>query len=102
MSTLEQKVKQLEEATTAAQAALDEKEPNLAAASDALDKAKAKLKELSPKAQQTLQVNDTELPELITAKMAAQEEYDEAKKRYETNQKYLLIFREKAGRYLGC
>ncbi|KAL9181148.1 hypothetical protein ACHAXT_009953 [Thalassiosira profunda] len=98
MSTLEHKVKQLEEATTAAQAALDEKESNLAAASDALDKAKAKLKELSPEAQQTLQVNDTELPELITAKMAAQEEHDEAKKRYETNQKYLLIFREKASR----
>ena len=98
MSALEQKLKQLEEATNASQSALTEKESKLTSASDALDKAKAKLKALSPEAQQTLQVNDTELPELISAKMLAQEEYDEAKKRYDTNQKYLLLFREKVSR----
>lgn len=95
MSTLEQKLKQLEEATNASQNSLAEKESALSSASSTLDKAKAKLKALSPEAQQTLQVNDTELPELISAKMLAQEEYDEAKKRFETNQKYLLIFRAK-------
>ena len=95
MSALERKLKQLEEATTAAQSDLDEKETKLSAASAALDKAKAKLKALSPEAQADLQVNDTELPELISAKMLAQEEYDESKKRFDTNQKYLLIFRAK-------
>ena len=98
MSTLEQKLKQLEEATTASQKLLIDKESNLSSASDALAKSKAKLKSLSPEAQQTLQVNDTELPELIDAKMLAQSEYDEAKTRYETNQKYLLLFREKVPR----
>lgn len=95
MSALEHKLKQLEEATTAAQSDLAEKESKLSAASAALDKAKAKLKALSPEAQADLQVNDTELPELISAKMLAQEEYDESKKRFDTNQKYLLIFRAK-------
>ena len=95
MSALERKLKQLEEATTAAQSDLAEKESKLSAASAALDKAKAKLKALSPEAQADLQVNDTELPELISAKMLAQEEYDESKKRFDTNQKYLLIFRAK-------
>ena len=95
MSALEQKLKQLEEATTAAQSDFTEKESKLSSASDALDKAKTKLKALSPEAQQTLQVNDTELPDLLSAEMLAQEEHDEAKKKYETNQKYLLIFRAK-------
>ena len=95
MSALEHKLKQLEEATTAAQSDLAEKESKLSAASAALDKAKAKLKALSPEAQADLQVNDTELPELISAKMLAQEEYDESKKRFDTNQKYLLICRAK-------
>ncbi|KAL7532639.1 hypothetical protein ACHAXR_004755 [Thalassiosira sp. AJA248-18] len=98
MSSAEQKVKQLEEATNASQSTLQQKEAALSSASDTLDKAKNKLKSLSPEAQQTLQFNDTELPELISAKMLAEQEYDEAKKRYETNQKYLLIFREKASR----
>ena len=95
MSALEHKLKQLEEATTAAQSDLAEKESKLSAASAALDKAKAKLKALSPEAQADLQVNDTELPELISAKMLAQEEYDESKKRFDTNQKYLLILGQK-------
>lgn len=92
---MEDKVKKLEEATAVAQSVLAEKQTKLTSATDALDNAKAKLKALSPEAQHLLQVNDTELPELISAKMLAQEEYDEAKKRYDTNQKYLILFREK-------
>ena len=95
MSSLEQKVKQLEDATNAAQSHLAEKETKLYSATDALSKAKEKLKALSPEAQQTLQVNDTELPELLSSKALAKEEYDEAKTRYEANQRYLLIFKAK-------
>ena len=95
---MEEKIRKLEEATSIAQSALKEKESKLSSTSAALSEAKAKLKALGPEAQATLQVNDTELPDLISANMLAQEEYDEAKKRYETNQKYLLIFKEKAAR----
>ena len=95
MSSLEQKVKQLEDASNAAQSHLAEKETKLSSATDALSVAKEKLKALSPEAQQTLQVNDTELPELLSSKALAQEEYDEAKTRYEANQRYLLIIKAK-------
>ena len=95
MSSLEQKVKQLEDASNAAQSHLAEKETKLYSATDALSVAKEKLKALSPEAQQTLQVNDTELPELLSSKALAQEEYDEAKTRYEANQRYLLIIKAK-------
>lgn len=95
-ATLEQKIQQLEDATNSAQSDLTMKQSALTVASNALTKAKTKLKStLSPEAQQTIQVNDTELPELLSAKMIAQEEYDEAKKRYDTNQRYLLMMKEK-------
>ena len=95
-TTLEQKIQQLEDATNSAQSDLTMKQSALTLASNELNKAKTKLKAtLSPEAQQTIQVNDTELPELLSAKMIAQEEYDEAKKRYDTNQRYLLMLKEK-------
>ena len=95
---MEAKIRKLEEATSIAQSALQEKESKSSSTSTALSEAKAKLKALSPDAQANLQVNETELPDLISANMIAQEEYDEAKKRYETNQRYLLIFKEKVAR----
>ena len=98
MSGLEGKLRKLEEATAAARSVLSTKESELASASDALAKAKAKLKSLDPESQRTLRVNDTDLPELISAELAAREEYDEAKARYETNQKYLSLFKDKASR----
>ena len=95
-TTLEQKIQQLEDATNSAKSDLTIKQSALTVASNELTKAKTKLKAtLSPEAQQTIQVNDTELPELLSAKMIAQEEYDEAKKRYDTNQRYLLMMKEK-------
>jgi hypothetical protein len=92
---MEEKIKKLDEATTASQLSLLDAESKLAAASDALDAAKNKLKKLSPEAQQNLEFNDTELPDLISAKMLAESECDAARKRYETNEKYLTIMREK-------
>jgi len=96
MTTLqESKVQKLEEATSVAQHAMQEAETKLATASAALDASKAKLRALDPFAQQSLQVNDTDLPELIGQRMAAQEEYLDAKQRFETNQRYLVAIRTK-------
>lgn len=95
MTTLQEKVQKLEEATSVAQHAMQEAEAKLASASAALDESKAKLRALDPAAQQTLQVNDTDLPELIGQRMAAQEEYLNAKQRFETNQRYLVAIRTK-------
>ena len=92
---MEEKIKKLDEATTAAQLSLLDAESKLAAASDALESAKSRLKQLSPEAQQNIQFNDTELPDLISAKMAAELECENARKRYETNERYLTIMREK-------
>ena len=97
-SGLEQKLKQLEEATAAARSVLLTKESELSSASDALAKAKTKLRSLDPESQRTLQVNDTELPELIGAEIIAREGYDTAKTRYETNQKYLSLFKDRVSR----
>jgi ABC-type transporter Mla subunit MlaD len=94
-SMLEDKLMQLEDATAAAQSVLSIKESELSSASEALSTAKSKLKSLNPEAQQTLHVNETELPELISAELQAREEYNTAKARYETNAKYLELFREK-------
>lgn len=95
MSSMQEKLRQLEVATATSQSDLIEKESKLNAAVEALNAAKAKLKALSPEAQENLQVNDTELPELLEAKMIAQVEYDDAEKRYDTNQRYVEILREK-------
>ena len=94
-SKMEEKIKKLDEATTASQLAMLDAESKLAAASDALEAAKSKLKQLSPEAQQNIEFNDTELPDLISAKMLAESECENARKRYETNEKYLMMFREK-------
>ncbi len=92
---MEEKIKKLDEATTASQLALLDAESKLAAASNALEAAKSRLKQLSPEAQQNIQFNDTELPDLISAKIEAETECENARKRYETNEKYLTIIREK-------
>ncbi|NJL18566.1 MAG: hypothetical protein HC938_16800 [Nitrospira sp.] len=42
-----------------------------------------------------MQVNDTNLPKLLAQCMAAQDEYETWKKRYETNQEYLTVLGEK-------
>ena len=95
MTSLQDKFRQLEEATVAAQNDLLEKESKLKKAAEALRGAEAKLKALSKEAQENLQVNDTELPELIEAKALAQIEYDDAKKRYDTNLRYAQMMQEK-------
>ena len=62
-----------------------------------LEAAKELLREMSPEDQQKIQVNATKLPELIEMHANATEAYEEAKKRYETNSRYLQLFKAKLG-----
>jgi hypothetical protein len=98
MASLEDKLNQLEEATSKSQALFFQHEAKLKSATDALEAAKSKLRALSPDAQANLQVNDTDLPELLNAKILAQDECEASKKRYEVNQKYLMVMKAKAAK----
>lgn len=95
MASLQEKLQKLEDATNLSQAIFLDSQSKLEHATKALKEAEAKLRDLNPEAQQALQVNDTELPELLEAKYMAETECEGAKKRYETNQKYLVAFKAK-------
>jgi len=54
-----------------------------------LDAAKELLRNMDPEDQAKIQINDTKLPELIDLHAAAIDAYRTAKKRFETNVRYL-------------
>ena len=60
-----------------------------------IDAAKEALREMDKEDQKKIMINDTQLPELIDFHSIATEEYDEAKSRYETNLRYLELFKAK-------
>eukprot|EP00559_Dactyliosolen_fragilissimus_P001456 CAMPEP_0184868458 /NCGR_PEP_ID=MMETSP0580-20130426/30500_1 /TAXON_ID=1118495 /ORGANISM="Dactyliosolen fragilissimus" /LENGTH=84 /DNA_ID=CAMNT_0027369367 /DNA_START=8 /DNA_END=265 /DNA_ORIENTATION=+ len=62
----------------------------LCQAAQKLEEAKEYLHSLSEEAQSNIQVNDTDLPELIDAHSQAKEDYESWEKRYKTNQRYLI------------
>jgi hypothetical protein len=62
-----------------------------------VDAAKALLRKLDPEEQAKIQVNDTQLPELLDMEAVAQEQYETSRKRFETNKRYLDSMKEKAG-----
>mmetsp|Transcript_19293 Transcript_19293/g.29223 ORF Transcript_19293/g.29223 Transcript_19293/m.29223 type:complete len:95 (+) Transcript_19293:189-473(+) len=62
-----------------------------------LEAVKELLREMSPKDQQKVHVNDTKLPELIEMHTIATEAHEEAKKKFETNSRYLQLFEAKLG-----
>ena len=87
------------------QAATDEAEENVKVCKQALDlaetqlnQAKQRLKSLPQEEQEKLQVNDTELPELLETHVRAQILYDTVLARYNTNKRYLDAFKEKQGK----
>jgi len=61
-----------------------------------LNAAKELLRNMDPEDQAKIQVNDTKLPELIDMHAAATEAYKGAKSRFETNARYLELFKAKA------
>jgi hypothetical protein len=67
-----------------------------------LNRTKASLKEsLSLEEQEHVQVTDTHLPELLERRIAAEDDYETWKQRYETNQKYLTVLEEKFNKEKG-
>mmetsp|Transcript_25479 Transcript_25479/g.41837 ORF Transcript_25479/g.41837 Transcript_25479/m.41837 type:complete len:100 (+) Transcript_25479:56-355(+) len=85
------------------QAMTDEAEAELKVCKNALDVAeqqlaqtKMKYKTLPADEQERLQVNDTELPELIETRIRAKNVHDTVAKRYETNKRYLDALKAKA------
>lgn len=95
--SLEEKITKLQTATDEAKAQIDVAEQALEMAQKKLTDAKAKYKSLPPEEQATLQINDTELPELIETELQARNMYEEAVTKHATNQRYLAAFRQKLG-----
>ena len=89
------KIRKLQIATENAMEEMNRTKVAYEDSSKRLEAAKELLKGLPPEEQQKIQVNDTKLPELIELHMQATNAYEEAKKRYETNSRYLQLFRAK-------
>jgi hypothetical protein len=87
------------------QAVTDEAEEQVKVCKQALDlaetqlnQAKQRLKSLPQEEQELLQVNDTELPELLDTHDRAHNLYESLLARYNTNKRYLDAFKEKQGK----
>eukprot|EP00553_Chaetoceros_curvisetus_P002406 CAMPEP_0204611948 /NCGR_PEP_ID=MMETSP0717-20131115/63_1 /ASSEMBLY_ACC=CAM_ASM_000666 /TAXON_ID=230516 /ORGANISM="Chaetoceros curvisetus" /LENGTH=94 /DNA_ID=CAMNT_0051623825 /DNA_START=471 /DNA_END=755 /DNA_ORIENTATION=+ len=91
------KIAKLEVATDEAKKRMDSTKEAFDDSLRRLEAAKELLREMSPEDQQKIQVNDTKLPELLEMHSMATEAYEEAKKRYETNSRYLELFKAKLG-----
>mmetsp|Transcript_20718 Transcript_20718/g.26746 ORF Transcript_20718/g.26746 Transcript_20718/m.26746 type:complete len:104 (-) Transcript_20718:12-323(-) len=92
----ESKIAKLQAATETAEHDLQQAEVAWKDSQMRLSAAKELLQELNAKEQETIQINDTKLPELLELHALAQNRYDTAKARYETNQRYLQIYQAKA------
>ncbi|KAL3941582.1 MAG: hypothetical protein SGBAC_004084 [Bacillariaceae sp.] len=95
--SLEEKIAKLQAATDEAKAQVDVAKQALDMSQQQLAAAKQKYKSLSPEAQANLQVNDTELPELIETELRARNVYDTVVAKHATNEKYLAAFKQKLG-----
>jgi chromosome segregation ATPase len=87
------------------QAVTDEAEEQVKVCKQALDlaetqlnQAKQRLKSLPQEEQELLQVNDTELPELLDTHDRAHNLYESLLARYNTNKRYLDAFKEREGK----
>eukprot|EP00977_Amphora_coffeiformis_P014758 scaffold4223_cov189-Amphora_coffeaeformis.AAC.18 len=95
MNNDDKKITKLEVATQEAHALMEQHHAALEDATQRLTAAKALLRQLDPAEQAKIQVNDTKLPELLSLQALAQEQYETSRKRFETNQKYLITMKEK-------
>mmetsp|Transcript_30154 Transcript_30154/g.44672 ORF Transcript_30154/g.44672 Transcript_30154/m.44672 type:complete len:101 (-) Transcript_30154:210-512(-) len=90
---MEDKIAKLEAATGEAQTEMNRLKDKFDEAIKNLDEAKDLLRNLDAETQKNVQITDTEIPELLESKAQAQDEYETAKTRYETNARYLRVFR---------
>jgi hypothetical protein len=86
---MDEKIRKLQVATDEAQIALNVCEDALVRTEQELAIAKDKYRHLPMDQQQSLQMQGTELPELIDAAIQARNDYDVASVRLATNKKYL-------------
>mmetsp|Transcript_22669 Transcript_22669/g.32469 ORF Transcript_22669/g.32469 Transcript_22669/m.32469 type:complete len:120 (+) Transcript_22669:34-393(+) len=88
------KIARLQTATDEAQKKMAECEAALKDSEIRLRAAKDLLKQLDPDEQQRIQVQDTPLPRLLESHLVAQNNYQQALTRYNTNQRYLHALKE--------
>eukprot|EP00545_Synedropsis_sp_CCMP1620_P015132 CAMPEP_0119014352 /NCGR_PEP_ID=MMETSP1176-20130426/9552_1 /TAXON_ID=265551 /ORGANISM="Synedropsis recta cf, Strain CCMP1620" /LENGTH=137 /DNA_ID=CAMNT_0006967509 /DNA_START=41 /DNA_END=454 /DNA_ORIENTATION=+ len=90
------KVAKLQAATDKALFDLVQCQQNLQESENAVQVVKGLLRELDEEEQQRVKVADTKLPELLALLVAAKDSHVTATKRYETNQRYLELYKQKA------
>ena len=83
------KIAKLQAATDDAKVQMDVAKRTLDAATKQLADCKAKYKNLPRREQETLQVSDTELPDLLETQIRAKNVYDTVVARHATNLRYL-------------
>ena len=91
-SATSDKIAKLQEATRIAKAEMEQKEREVNDSQERLDVAKELLQSLDPEDQAKIKITDTKYPELLSMHQLARDSYETARKRYETNQKYLDKF----------
>jgi predicted nucleic acid-binding Zn-ribbon protein len=94
---MDDKIAKLQIATNEAETKMKKDKEALEDSQKRVDAAKTLLRELDEEEQNTIQVSDTKLPELLALHNIAKEEYESSEKRYETNKRYLTIYKEKLG-----
>lgn len=89
------KIAKLQEATDKSKTDLDKAKGAFDDSERRLDSAKEALRAMDPEDQKKIQINETRLPELMDFHRIAAEEYGVAKSRFETNARYLQLFKAK-------
>ena len=92
---MEAKLAKLQTATDEAETLVQKHKEALEDASNRVEVAKSLLRSLDAEEQSRILVSDTKLPELLGLQALAKEEYETSLQRYETNKRYLTLFREK-------
>jgi hypothetical protein len=89
MSSINDKIAQLRHCTEQAKQEMEQKERELRDSQERLDVARELLQSMDPKDQETIPIADTPYPELLGMHQLAKDAHETARKRYETNQRYL-------------
>ena len=89
------KIAKLQAATDEAKDQMDLAKQTLDAATKELADCKARYKNLSQSDQETMQVNDTELPNLLETQIRARNVYETVVARYATNLRYLNAMKQR-------
>lgn len=92
---MEDKIAKLQAATDEAEKQVEVCRQALEMAEKDLSDAKAKYRQLPMEEQEKLQVNDTELPELIETHLRAKNLLETVEAKYATNKRYLQVFKAK-------